>query len=473
MPMLDRNTARRAVDAPADDAGLPTPGKSTLTERLGAGAPVPAEVRAIAEAHLGDDLSGVRVHTDEPAREAAAGAGARAFAHGDDIVLGPGEHPDDVELMTHELTHVVQQRGAGAPSFAPLSFASIDHPAEAEAETFAHRAATGAAPTGRAPNATPAAGALHRNQAANAGPQAKARALMKQVLAVLDANTYAAIRDAVKVPMNQASERRARERFADPKQHPDLTGIGSMQSLQRFAASVQAMKKTWQDHAPAARLHELHVAANADLHACDLPAIHAFTAEPMTAKASTTSSQWSMRIRAALIEDDELDDGDAAGLCEAVLHECRHLEQTFLAARWAAGHGQPATTVALPADVAAAAAAKPIRDTGGDDRERALAQSMYGIETDGNAHMVQVEAGLASEKLVLEARRVDVFHAMNQVDQLAPTDTALAALTAARDALLAQARKVHDAYVAYRALANEADAHEVGTAAELAFKAQP
>jgi hypothetical protein len=65
---------------------------------------------------LGDSLSDVRVHADGAAAALARSVSARAFTVGSDIFFGPGEYrpatPAGRELLTHELVHVVQQRGA-------------------------------------------------------------------------------------------------------------------------------------------------------------------------------------------------------------------------------------------------------------------------------------------------------------------------------------------------------------------------
>jgi hypothetical protein len=79
----------------------------------GAGAPLAPGVRRRAESLLRADLSGVRVHGDASAATAARRLGARAFTVGAGIWLGAGERADDVGLMAHEATHVVQQEAAG------------------------------------------------------------------------------------------------------------------------------------------------------------------------------------------------------------------------------------------------------------------------------------------------------------------------------------------------------------------------
>ncbi len=63
------------------------------------------------------DLSGVRVRQDAASANAANTIGARAFTLGRTIHLGSGSSPNDVGLIAHEATHVVQQ--GLAPSRAP------------------------------------------------------------------------------------------------------------------------------------------------------------------------------------------------------------------------------------------------------------------------------------------------------------------------------------------------------------------
>jgi len=75
---------------------------------------MPPAVRGPIEGGFNVDLGGVRVHTDERAREASRNLNARAFAFGPNIFLGPGERATDLGLMAHESAHVVQQRSAPA-----------------------------------------------------------------------------------------------------------------------------------------------------------------------------------------------------------------------------------------------------------------------------------------------------------------------------------------------------------------------
>ena len=70
--------------------------------------------------------------------------GARAFTYGSHIYLGEGEHADDVALMAHEVTHVIQQQASPAVRlFSPTS----NDPLEREAQSTATQVAGGGSAT--------------------------------------------------------------------------------------------------------------------------------------------------------------------------------------------------------------------------------------------------------------------------------------------------------------------------------------
>jgi hypothetical protein len=78
------------------------------------GQPLDAATRALMEPRFGYDFSSVRVHTDAKAAESAREVNAHAYTVGHNIVFGarqfaPGSH-EGQRLLTHELTHVVQQQ---------------------------------------------------------------------------------------------------------------------------------------------------------------------------------------------------------------------------------------------------------------------------------------------------------------------------------------------------------------------------
>lgn len=115
------------------DDGRPAPGKRTLTQLLGprrlqfrgGKGGDPERARRLAQRGASSaakqlpyyeliqrafgrfDVSGVQVHDDARAQEAAHALGAEAYAFGDDVVLGASS---DLHTVAHEAAHVVQQR---------------------------------------------------------------------------------------------------------------------------------------------------------------------------------------------------------------------------------------------------------------------------------------------------------------------------------------------------------------------------
>ena len=97
--------------ASATTASAPPSHIIQLASSSASGQPLPESVQAALESSFGVSLGEVRVHTDARSSEVAAGMGARAFTYGTHIFLGPRERATDLQLIAHEVTHVVQQQG--------------------------------------------------------------------------------------------------------------------------------------------------------------------------------------------------------------------------------------------------------------------------------------------------------------------------------------------------------------------------
>lgn len=113
----------------------------------GSGKPVPDDVRSEAEARLGVDLSGVRLHTGPAAERSTEEMGARAYTTGRHVVLGRGGN--DWKTLLHEFDHVRQQaagrvEGTDQGNGMRMSDPSDRH--EQEAEANATRALRGEPP---------------------------------------------------------------------------------------------------------------------------------------------------------------------------------------------------------------------------------------------------------------------------------------------------------------------------------------
>lgn len=107
----------------------------TIQAKRGGGAPLDTGARRALEPSLGDDFSDVRVHTDGEADSLNRAVKAEAFTTGTDIFFRSGSYnpgsSDGQKLLAHELTHVVQQRGA--PASSEMKVSEPDDASEQEA----------------------------------------------------------------------------------------------------------------------------------------------------------------------------------------------------------------------------------------------------------------------------------------------------------------------------------------------------
>jgi Domain of unknown function (DUF4157) len=154
----------------SDDAPAEAGGESAAAAPAEAGHPLPDAVRIRMEEALKADFSAVRIHEGAEAKA----MGARAFTRGTDIYFAPGEYDPSsergLELIGHELAHVVQQ-GSGrvqATALAQGMAVNEDAGLEHEADVAGAGAARGEA-----------AGGGEKVAAAPASPAASAPAQMK------------------------------------------------------------------------------------------------------------------------------------------------------------------------------------------------------------------------------------------------------------------------------------------------------
>ncbi|HLL22121.1 MAG TPA: DUF4157 domain-containing protein [Kofleriaceae bacterium] len=127
--------AGNAIDAVAAEPGSTSSGRG-----------LDVGIKTKMERAFGADFSGVKVHTDGAANQAAQNINAKAFAQGSDIFFDQGKYDPDSEsgekLIAHELAHVVQTGGGGqtAQPKAHDGAASVSSPGDS-AETAADAAA--------------------------------------------------------------------------------------------------------------------------------------------------------------------------------------------------------------------------------------------------------------------------------------------------------------------------------------------
>jgi len=122
------------------DGGAVHPSVSArIDAERGRGAPLNPAVSEQMSGSFAHPFSDVRVHDDALADSLARSVSARAFTTGADIFFARGEYQPSSrtgrELIAHELTHVVQQRGA--PTSGALRVSEPGDALEREAERAA------------------------------------------------------------------------------------------------------------------------------------------------------------------------------------------------------------------------------------------------------------------------------------------------------------------------------------------------
>ncbi len=124
-PALTAVNPGRSTSAPADPSlapsaqSAPSPGPVPVRRDVPrAPESVPPAVRSELEPQFGESLADVRVHRGPEVGDAARSISAKAFATGGEVYLpdehGPAASGEGRKILSHELTHVVQQRRLGA-----------------------------------------------------------------------------------------------------------------------------------------------------------------------------------------------------------------------------------------------------------------------------------------------------------------------------------------------------------------------
>jgi hypothetical protein len=446
--------------------GLPPAVRTTLRS---SGRPIEPATRRLMDLRFGEDFSGVRVHADDRADAAASALGARAFTAGSDIVFAHGAYAPATapgrELLAHELTHVVQQRGA--PASLPARVAPADDAHERDARSTARAVLAGTAP-GRA--LLPAPHAIQRQP--KPPPKAPAADLATELKALIDGATWKEIRKHVYPKESAAGIKRAKERKAGTRQ--DLTGLGRIKTLERFAAAVKGIVAKWMTLKWSERVKALWAAADVELADAGVPGFLAADREPMEFKGYFDKTTWRFVLSKSLIEGPTPATDEAADLANTTLHESRHAEQEFLAARFSAGvNGRDAAAIMAEQQIPKAIADEAVKqkfDKATDTATAALGKDMYKASvTEGATNQaISTDDGLAE----LKTKRSAAQTALAKLTAGANAKT-IADATAARDDLRKQIEIVEQRYTLYRAIPYEADAHEVGDAETQAYLGWP
>jgi hypothetical protein len=220
-------------------------------------------------------------------------------------------------------------------------------------------------------------------------------------------------------------------------------------------------------------VQKLGKAAGDELTAADVPPFLVLDRRPMEFQASFSHHFWKFTISNALVTSGALLDEEAARVANATLHESRHAEQHFLAARFSAGQGLDAAAIHTQQDIPTTIAEKAVDkkfDAATNATVKDLGQRMFdAMVTFGAANQAISDDDGIRELAVRKGEAETALLLLNA----APAADTLSDAIAKRNALRAQIIEVERRYTLYRNIPYEADAHEVGDAAEQAFKGWP
>ncbi|MCB8942755.1 MAG: DUF4157 domain-containing protein [Ardenticatenaceae bacterium] len=126
-PVVQRDEEEEMLQGKADSmhqgGALSGEVETAVTQAKSGGQPLADTIRAPMERAFNSDFGQVKVHTDGQADHLNRSIQARAFTTGQDIFFRQGEYSPNTsggqELLAHELTHVVQQGGAGLQRKSP------------------------------------------------------------------------------------------------------------------------------------------------------------------------------------------------------------------------------------------------------------------------------------------------------------------------------------------------------------------
>lgn len=398
------------------------------------GRPLDTATRISMERRMGFDFSKVHVHDDARAADSARELHANAYTTGTSIVFNAGRYsPSTTEgrhLLAHELAHVVQQSGGQ--------------------------------------------GSLVQRQPAAAPAKDPNLALENDLRGMIAHATWPELRGKIYAQQSAPAIKRERQRIAG--KIPDLTGAGRLPSLDTFATSMHGIQHRWSEDAKSTaddRVTWIGKAADDFLTGAAVPKLKDKKKKDMTPRGQFVPSEWKLNIQQHMVEQATLPDDAAADLANTTAHECRHAEQEFVAARYAAGFEKLdadaiSTRQQLHKDIAEIAVTQKMTPKT-DSAEKKLGATM--AKTMGpDAQKNQATTDEATDAIdKLDPARQEAQAALTALEANANSAT-IAAAKAKRAKLRTQIETITRKYAGYRAIPDEADAHEVGDAEEIAFR---
>jgi hypothetical protein len=300
---------------------------------------------------------------------------------------------------------------------------------------------------------------------------------------LVDTATWSVMRDDLykKESAASGSTGRAQARVAaGPGAPGDLPGVASVVDANKLAQAAKALQKQSPPATPEERAQKMFAAANQALTDAHVPLMKGFDLrDDLVSHGEFDPDHWRLEIQKAQMTAPMSDDL-AAALAENTLHETRHCEQHFLAARFEGSQpGKLAADVVkdqgIPGDVAIEAVQREKLAGKGPKlagAELTQAETMFNSLVTGRTAAQATSRDVSAQINQLEALNQDGRAKLAALKASATTQT-LQDATAARDALAAQKAKVEAAYHKYRLIPHEADSHEAGDMALAAFKSLP
>jgi Domain of unknown function (DUF4157) len=484
-PRIQRFTRQTTEQA---DMAAPASVDSVLSSP---GSPLEPGLQQDMGQRFGHDFSHVRVHTDAEADRSAQDVNANAYTVGHNIVFGaglftPGTH-NGRRLLAHELTHVVQQsssdgirveQGSTKRETSPITV-QRDSTNREKLSQLRHGSTL---PYREAKNLTdcirimgPGSAKYCRQEVLGEKVEnvpETAEQVAIDLKSLIDGAVWKEIRKRVYPKESAAGIQRAKDRKAGTL--PDLSGLGRIQTLEHFALAVRGIQTKWTSFSPDDRVKKLANAANIELTGAEVPEFLKANKEKMESKGFFQPFEWSFTISEALVNGTSLSDADAADVANTTLHESRHAEQNFLAARFSAGvnNKDAAGIVAeqgIPKVIADKAVAKKF-DSNTDPKTKDLGKQMHQAKVTDRTKNQAISEDLKFANLAV--KRAEAEDALKNLNT-SHTEQTIANAVAKRDALRAEINIVEQKYKLYRNIPYEVDAHEVGDAAEEAFKGWP
>jgi hypothetical protein len=417
---------------------------------------------------FGAEFSDVKIHTNGEAILMNRELNAKAFTAGNDIYFNEGQYnPGSSEgkhLLAHELIHTEQQRNEQQTLLIQQRHNPFSQDRIHDRLLDCYADFPG----------------LTRDQVLQLSEGNEKRLQLStdittELQTLIDGATWKEIRKRVYPLESAAGIQRAKDRHSG--KIPDLTGLGRLSSLDRFASAIHSIQSQWVAlKTSSARLKEVGKAADVELIAAEVPAFLAVDKESMESKGFFSSSEWKYVVSKELVSKDTLDDKGAADLATTTLHESRHAEQTFLSARFSAEvNKKTAPDLALeqhiPLKIAKEAVAKKF-DSSISTETRSLGSQMFqaGI-TDAQTNQ-ETSDDVQASWAQLKTRRDKGIKALKK-QMKGATSSTISEAEVQRDLLKVAIAEVEKKYALYRIIPYEADAHEVGDAAEQAYLGWP